>query len=139
MSPSAADVIRSLKLQPHPEGGFYRETFRSEVSVPAHGGERAAMTSILFLLRAGEESAWHRVRSDELWLHQGGDDLTLWVDQETVRLGGGPGNDLQGIVPAGAWQRARAVDDGVHGYALVGCVVAPGFDFADFELGDGPT
>ena len=133
ITPAAHAIIDRLGLSRHPEGGHYRETFRSDARVPAHGGERSAVTSILFLLAAGEESRSHRVRSDELWLHQGGDDVELTIGGEVVRLGAGPDAALQAFVPGGVWQAARAAR-GPAGYALVGCVVAPGFEFEDFEL-----
>ncbi|MEL6712175.1 MAG: cupin domain-containing protein [Planctomycetota bacterium] len=133
MTESAVNRARELGLAPHPEGGHYRETFRSDARVEAHGGTRAAVTSILFLLASGEESRLHRVRSDELWLHHEGVVVDLAVAGAPVRLGHGPGAVLQAFVPGGAWQAARALD-GSAGYALVGCVVAPGFEFEDFEL-----
>ena len=133
-----------LGLEPHPEGGWFRQTYRSAVTFRPDGypGPRAAATCITFLLQAGERSRWHRVRSDELWLWQGLGPLRL-------RLGGsgpapgpaeeltvGPG-DLQALVPAGAWQAAEPL---TPAGALVACVVTPGFDYADFELADeGPT
>ena len=134
-NPSAAREIVRLGLAPHPEGGHYRETFRSETRVQAAHGDRAAATSILFLLKSGEESRPHRVLGDEIWLHQGGDDIDLDIDGRSVRLGSGEHSTLQAFVPGGAWQAARALE-GPAGYALVGCVVAPGFEFSDFELAD---
>ncbi len=133
MNDAAQDLVRSLGLQPHPEGGFYRETFRSSVEVPAHGGTRRAVTSILFLLPTGARSRLHRVKSDEIWLHQRGDDVRLTVGEEEVQLGQGGAATLQAVVPPGVWQAAECLP-GEAGYALVGCVVAPGFEFADFEL-----
>lgn len=128
-------IAKELALSPHPEGGFYRETWRSPRTVEGPGGApRAASTSILFLLPPGHRSDWHLVTSDEIWLHQQGGPLELHLlDDEghrVVRLG--PGGVPQAVVPAGVWQAARpAADEGV----LCGCVVAPGFDFADFTLG----
>jgi predicted cupin superfamily sugar epimerase len=125
-----------VDLIPHPEGGWYAETWRSDVMVQTPAGPRPSATAILFRLNRGEESRWHRVRSAELWLwHRGGPlDLTLGgpgerpVPEPSLRLH--PGNP-QLVVPPGVWQTARpAGDDGV----LVSCVVSPGFDFADFEL-----
>lgn len=137
----------SLGLQPHPEGGWYAETYRSRVVIPVsslpagYPGPRASATGILFLLNPGEESAWHRVRSDELWLHHRGGRLDLVlggdgdepVEKERVVVGSDPsaGEALQALVPAGHWQRARPLDAEP---VLVGCVVTPGFDFADFTL-----
>ena len=140
MSDSAQSLIEQLQLSPHPEGGWYRETWRA-ASDP---GTRAGGTAILFLLKRGEASHWHRVDADELWLWQGGDPLELRMAAgdhgpvETITLGGqvGAGERLQGLVPQGAWQAARGVDGGAGaaGYALVSCVVVPGFDFAGFQL-----
>lgn len=134
---SAAALIAQLELAPHPEGGWYRETWRAEASE----GERAGGTAILFLLKAGESSHWHRVDADELWLWQGGDPLLLSIaagqEGPTRELPLGPalaqGQLLQGLVPAGAWQAARPLG-GAHGYCLVSCVVVPGFEFGGFEL-----
>ena len=124
-------------LTPHPEGGHYRETYRSETTVelPGWAGPRALATSILYLLAAGESSAWHRVRGEELWLWQGGDSMVLSVGENECVLGPDRpgGQDLQVLVPAGEWQRATPAD-GASGWSLVACLVAPGFDFADFEL-----
>lgn len=133
--PSAAREIARLGLLAHPEGGHYRETFRSEARVTGAYGERSAVTSILFLLAAGEESKPHRVKGDELWLHHAGDDIELEIDDRLVIIGQGENATLQAFVPGGAVQAARNAE-GVHGYGLVGCVVAPGFEFEDFELLD---
>lgn len=124
----------SLHLQAHPEGGWYRETWRSPDSVTTAHGERSAATSIVYLLEPGQSSAWHRVRSAELWLWQGGGMLLLSLGgvgaapelSRTVELG--PGG--QHLVQPGEWQSARPRDASV----VCGCVVVPGFDFADFEL-----
>ncbi len=135
MTEAARALIESLGLEAHPEGGFFRETFRSAVELPAYGETRSAVTSILFLLPTGARSRLHRVRSDELWLHQRGDDLRLQVGDEACVLGSSAPALLQAAVPAGTWQAAEALP-GEHGFVLVGCVVAPGFDFADFEMAD---
>lgn len=135
--------IAELALEPHPEGGFYRETHRSGLvlsALPDHPGDRVAVTSILFLLPTGARSAWHRVRSEELWLHQEGDPLRLRLterrdDPSPRALELATGGLLQAVVPPGWWQDAEALE-GPAGYALVGCVVAPGFEFEDFELAD---
>lgn len=138
-SDSAERLIEQLQLQPHPEGGWYRETWRAE----AEAGERSGGTAILFLLKSDERSHWHRVDADELWLWQGGDPLELRIargDDETPQsliLGSkiANGHMLQGLVPTGAWQAASPVNDqNTSGYSLVSCVVVPGFDFAGFEL-----
>jgi len=139
--PTTAEL---LDLAPHPEGGWFRETWRAgPPSVPdGYPGPRAAATGIYFLLTAGEESAWHRVRSDEVWLWHSGGTLALLdggngdrpaASPRVVKLGPGlaAGQVPQHVIPAGHWQAARpASADEV----LVSCVVAPGFDFGDFEL-----
>lgn len=142
MHPRAAELIRLLDLKPHPEGGHFREIFRSPRSVrPADGrGDRSALTAILFLLPAGESSRWHRLESDEVWHHYEGDPLELFVlggaleRCERRLLGAGHGPVAE--VPAGCWQAARPAG----AYALAGCTVGPGFDFADFRmLADDPA
>ncbi|GAC48952.1 cupin domain-containing protein [Gordonia aichiensis] len=141
------DWAASLDLTPHPEGGWYRETWRSDVEIPAaalpaaYGDGRAAATAIYFLLLPGEQSAWHTVRGAEVWLFHrgapleldlgGGEDEPREVDTITVGPDIESGHRPQALVPPGHWQRARAVGD--HA-SLVSCVVAPGFDFADFAL-----
>ncbi len=128
-----------LGLEPHPEGGRYRQLHRSEsvVHVPWRGVDRSALTSILFLLARGEASRWHRVLSDEVWHFHEGDPLELVVvdagfsELRRHSLGrASGGNEPLAVVPAGAWQAARPTGE----YALVACDVAPGFDFADFDL-----
>ena len=138
------DWARQLELSPHPEGGWFRETWRSELMVgqsalpPEYTGSRNAGTAILFLLMPGQQSAWHTVRSAELWFHHRGSPLLLEVGPErdsarTLLLGSdvGAGQQPQVLVPPGHWQRARPRDDEP---TLVSCVVVPGFDFADFAL-----
>ncbi|MBB3474087.1 cupin domain-containing protein [Sphingomonas sp. BK345] len=123
------DLIRQLDLRPHPEGGHYRETLR----LPPGSDGRSRMTAILFLLGPGERSHWHRVDAAELWLWHAGAPLTLAIaDEPPLRLGANvtAGERPQALVPADAWQAAWAE----QGWALVSCVVAPGFDFAGFEL-----
>lgn len=127
-----------LDLQPHPEGGHYRETWRAPGTVTTPYGDRSPATSILFLLQPGEASRWHRVRSGELWLWQGGGRLLLDLGgsderpalASTVVVGPDP-SDLQRLVQPGEWQAARPAGPEA---VLVACVVSPGFDFADFEL-----
>lgn len=137
---SADALIEQLGLEQHPEGGWYRETWRGNEDASG----RAKGTAILFLLKAGEASHWHRVDADELWIWQAGDPLDLGLAPsddgpvESLMLGAdiaSPQN-LQGLVPAGSWQAARSAPqvDGSFGYTLVSCVVVPGFDFAGFEL-----
>lgn len=126
-------IIATLGLIPHPEGGWYAQTWRE----PAADGARPASSAIYYLLRAGEESAWHRVDATEVWHHYAGGPLALRVAGPggpvgEVTLGPelGTGQRPQAVVPAGAWQAARPLGD----WSLVGCTVAPGFDFAGFEL-----
>jgi predicted cupin superfamily sugar epimerase len=126
------DLIRQLGLEPHPEGGHYRETWRHRD--PAGG--RGAGSAIYFLLRAGEASAWHRVDAAEIWHHYLGAPLELRIAsgeaEETVLLGGDLGADQQPqrTVPAGAWQSARSLG----AFTLVGCTVSPAFEFEHFEM-----
>jgi predicted cupin superfamily sugar epimerase len=133
---TAAEIIRLLDLAPHPEGGYYRETFRDPRRVE---GDRAASTAIYFLLPAGTVSAWHRVDAAEIWHFHAGAPLALEIstngETATRRL---LGPDLlreqrpQLVVPAGVWQSARSLG----AYTLVGCTVAPGFEFSAFELAE---
>ena len=144
-SPAAApDWIERLALVRHPEGGWYRETYRSTERVEAaalpsrFGGARVFGTAIYYLLGAGERSALHRIKSDEVWHHYAGDAVTLWVFEtprvvRELRLGGD--GEPQVTIPAGAWYGARVAGGG-SSYALMGGTVAPGFEFADFELAD---
>jgi uncharacterized protein len=136
----ADEVAAAWGLDPHPEGGFFRETFRSAISVtpPGWSASRALATSILYLLPAGVRSARHRVRSDELWLYHAGAAMVLTIGDAELRVGParGSGDELQVLVPGGVWQSAipDARPDAPE-WSLVACVVAPGFDFADFEFG----
>jgi predicted cupin superfamily sugar epimerase len=127
---SAREIIARLGLQPHPEGGWYRETWRG----PQVQG-RASGTAILFLLQAGERSHWHRVDADEIWLWHAGASLVLSLGETAateVRLGPEvlAGEEVQAVVPAGWWQAARSAGD----WTLVSCTVSPGFRFEGFEL-----
>ena len=129
----ADDIIRLLDLQPHPEGGHYRETFRD----PAAGASgRSHSTAIYFLLRNGEVSRWHRVDAAEVWHWHAGAPLLLTVadasGRHEMRLGAdlAAGERPQAVIRAHAWQQARSLG----AWTLVGCTVAPGFEFAGFEL-----
>ena len=131
MSPS--EIIELLELQPHPEGGHFRETWRAA----AAPGERAAGTAIYYLLRAGEISRWHRVDADEMWHWYAGSPLALSLSpegrsRETLHLGPdlASGQRPQVLVPSGAWQSAESLG----AWTLVGCTVSPGFMFEGFEL-----
>ena len=169
MRPTAAQMAASLGLEPHPEGGYYLETYRAAQTLRTPRGERPASTAILFLVTAESVSRLHRLSSDELWVYQGGLPLelvTIAPDGALLRRVLGDleepcaaatmrtrrrrssrpacrrGLDWlpQALVPAGSWQGARLAG-GPHlpadrAWALVSCVVTPGFDFADFELGD---
>ncbi|MEO5736125.1 MAG: cupin domain-containing protein [Variovorax sp.] len=142
----AHELIDLLRLQPHPEGGWYREVFRSATRVnPADGRpQRDALTSIYFLLEAGQQSRWHRVLSDEVWLHLEGVPIALWTCDAALRTAPahvrlGPvdlhGTRPQHVVPAGQWQAARPIVAHSTGdYSLAACTVGPGFDFADFSF-----
>ncbi len=140
---SARQVIEMLDLKPHPEGGHYREVFRSTATITASQPERKrdASTAIYFLLSAGEFSALHRVASDEAWHHYGGAPLELTCispEGELRRLALGSdiasGQRPLAVVPADHWQAARCLSTSAEGFTLVGCTVAPGFDFQDFEM-----
>ena len=132
-TPTAADIIAQLALQPHPEGGYYRETFR-DPRLDANG--RSLSTAIYFLLARNERSHWHRIDAVEVWHYYAGSALALQIagdgGRRSVRLGPdlAAGEVPQAIVPAQAWQAAESTGD----WTLVGCSVAPGFDFAAFEL-----
>jgi predicted cupin superfamily sugar epimerase len=131
--PSAAEIIARLDLKPHPEGGHYRETFR-DTRTDANG--RAFSTAIYFLLARGERSHWHRIDAVETWHYYAGGALTLRIADDggrrSIRLGPdlAAGEAPQAIVSPHAWQAAETTGD----WTLVGCTVAPGFDFAKFEL-----
>ena len=132
---SAADVIRLLELEPHPEGGHYRQTFRDSRRGP---DGRPASTAIYFLLARGERSHWHKVDAVEVWHYHAGAPIRLEIalheggPVERLILGGDldAGERPQAVVPAHAWQAATALGD----WTLVGCTVAPGFEWACFEI-----
>lgn len=165
----AAYWIEKLRLEPHPEGGFYRQTYRADLVLPAESlppnfaGPRSAATAIYFLLEAGEFSAFHRLRSDELWHFYLGASLLVHVIEDggsysKIELGSDPeaGEVFQAVVRAGCWFTSELrINDGEmkdgemkdgrmkhdepndrKPFALVGCTVAPGFDFEDFELAE---
>jgi predicted cupin superfamily sugar epimerase len=141
----ARDLIAQLELMPHPEGGHYRETWRTPGIIPPTalppsfaGGPRAFATSILFLLEAGAFSALHRIASDELWFFHAGDPLDITAldtdaaPASVLRLGAPPAHTPFHVIPAGRHFGARVAPGGA--FSLVSCVVAPGFDFADFAM-----
>ena len=135
-APTAADIIAQLGLEPHPEGGHYRETFR-DPRLDANG--RALSSAIYFLLARGARSHWHRIDAVEVWHYYAGSALVLQIADDggprIVRLGPdlAAGEVPQAIVPAQAWQAAESCGD----WTLVGCTVAPGFEFSAFELAPG--
>jgi predicted cupin superfamily sugar epimerase len=140
---SAAAWIRALDLAPHPEGGHYRETYRAgeTVTPPGFAGPRALSTAIYFLLQGREVSSLHRLRSDELWHFHAGSTLRVVelsaagaLREHRLGLDVEAGEQPQLTIPGGSWFSARVAD--AAGFTLVSCTVAPGFDFADFELGD---
>ena len=141
MDARASQLIEQLGLVPHPEGGYYRQIYRSATTVhPADGRPaRPSLTTIYFLLAAGDVSRWHRVASDEVWHYYEGDPLELFgADADFVEITRhtlGPVDDRLApvhVIAAGHWQAARSTG----AYTLVGCTVGPGFDFADFEMLD---
>lgn len=145
MTPTARSIVDQLGLLPHPEGGFFRETYRAPLTLTGlpqgFAGPRSASTAIYYLLERGDMSALHRIASDEVWHHYAGGTLTVHVlhpdgQHEALRLGTdlAAGERPQAVVPAGAWFGARL--EGDDDFVLVGCTVAPGFDFEDFELGE---
>jgi len=168
MRPTAAELAATLGLEPHPEGGFFRETYRAAETVVTPRGERAASTAILFLVTAAALSHLHRIKSDELWVFQGGLPLELVtllaggeletrvlgdLEESARTLAGAPDESdparateaapawsPQALAPAGSWQGARLAG-GPHlpdsrAWALVSCIVSPGFECEDFELGE---
>jgi uncharacterized protein len=141
----AEALISFYGLQPHPEGGYYKESYRSEEPIPGDSlpgrfdGDRSFSTAIYFLLNGDNFSAFHRIKSDELWHFYSGIALNIYVidrdgELEVTRLGNNIGNGevFQAVVPAGCWFASEP--SGKNGFSFVGCTVAPGFDFRDFEL-----
>lgn len=142
---TASDLIARLELSPHPEGGWYRETYRCEERYPGAGlperfdGARCHATSIYFLLTGESFSSLHRIKADEQWHFYAGSPLDIHVidpdgTYQALRLGSdlAQGQSFQAVVPHGCWFGATV--DGEGGFALLGCSVAPGFEFGDFEL-----
>ena len=143
---TAKELIDFLKLSPHPEGGFYRETYRSELQIAEQElpdtfiGERSCSTCIYFLLTGEAFSSFHRIRQDEIWHFYLGDPVLIHMlspegtySMVTISRDIRNGHFLQFVVPAGYWFAAELMR--AEGFALLGCTVAPGFDFRDFELG----
>ena len=139
MLPPAQYWIDKLAMQPHPEGGFYKETYQSPGMIQRL--DRRYATAIYFLLLEDKFSAFHRIKSDELWHFYTGSPLDVFMineqgEMEQFRLGpdADAGQTFQAVVPAGRWFASRMAEP--TSYALVGCTVSPGFDFQDFEMGD---
>ncbi len=139
------ELIRQFEMQPHPEGGWYKETYRSAGTIPADAlpesfnGDRNFSTAIYFLLEQGNFSAFHRIRSDECWHFYSGDSLEIFVlhpdgHLQIIKLGNDflTGQQFQYVVPAHCWFASRPAAESK--YCFVGCTVAPGFDFNDFEM-----
>ncbi|RFM27702.1 cupin domain-containing protein [Deminuibacter soli] len=139
------ELITTFQLLPHPEGGYYKETYRSAGSIahnalpPVFGGDRSYSTAIYFLLEQGNFSAFHRIESDELWHFYAGGSLLVHVlnpagELHTIKLGAdiANGETFQAVVPAGSWFASETAPG--TSFSFVGCTVAPGFDFSDFEL-----
>jgi predicted cupin superfamily sugar epimerase len=137
---NAEILIAALDLQPHPEGGWYRESWRAE----APDGQRATASAVYYLMERGQRSHWNRVDADEIWLWHAGDPIDVSVATSdsgpvrTTRLGGdvAAGDQPQVVVPAGRWESAQPAADGQAGYSLISCIVAPAFEFAGFELAE---
>ncbi|WP_234736535.1 cupin domain-containing protein [Tellurirhabdus bombi] len=147
MSQPASYWIEKYNMQPHPEGGYYAETYRAAETIPQgalparFSGDRSFSTAIYFLLEAHHVSALHRIQADEVWHFYAGGPLNVYVidptgEQQLIRLGANPdqGEVFQAVVPAGCWFGSKPAEG--TAYSLVGCTVAPGFDFADFELAE---
>lgn len=148
MLPEIKKLVENLQLLPHPEGGFYKEVYRSEKVIPKDAlpdnfsGDRSYCTSIYFLLTSENFSAFHRIKQDEIWHFYGGSSLSVHViDKEgnytehKVGMDFSKGEKPQLVVPAGCWFASSVAKE--NSYAFVGCTVAPGFDFEDFELAKG--
>jgi predicted cupin superfamily sugar epimerase len=143
---SPLEIIQHFHLQPHPEGGWYRETYRCNEQISAavlperFNGDRSFSTAIYFLLEQGNFSAFHKIKSDECWHFYAGDPLEVYMIQDreckVVTLGNGieEGQVFQYVVPANSWFASRPAAESK--FSFVGCTVAPGFDFADFEMAD---
>lgn len=137
MHPTASDLVKSLGLAPHPEGGWYREVHRSAQAVQGPRGPRSALTVIHYLLETHQRSCWHVVEADELWHYQAGEPLTLLAYDPQTRilqqhvLGSlAGGHEAFKVIPAGVWQAASSQG----AYTLVSCAVGPGFAFEDFRF-----
>lgn len=136
----ASAYIQHLQLQPHPEGGFYRETYRAATEIQAEGfqGKRNVCTAIYFLLEGTNKSHFHKIKSDELWFYHDGTSLEIFVLEatglEVIRLGknAAEGEVLQAVIPANVWFASKVKNN--EGFVLVSCTVSPGFSFDDFQM-----
>jgi predicted cupin superfamily sugar epimerase len=132
-------MIEALSLLPHPEGGFYKETYRSKITIQSthHAGEKSAYTAIYYLLGGKDFSSWHRIQSDETWFFHSGCDVSIYFfdDQKVLRIEqlGMASMNLQFTIPANTWFAAKPMDE--TSFSLVSCAVGPGFEFDDFEIG----
>ncbi|WP_420147253.1 cupin domain-containing protein [Spirosoma sp.] len=144
---TASYYVKAFTMQPHPEGGYFAETYRSSEQIPhsalpqRFGGDRAFSTAIYFLLESHHISALHRIQADEVWHFYAGGPLDIFViypagELTIIQLGSNPeqGEVFQAVVPAGCWFGSKPAVG--TDFSLVGCTVAPGFDFADFEMAD---
>lgn len=146
MTETASFYINNLNLQPHPEGGYFKETYRAPESIPSGAlperftADRSFSTAIYYLLEQGDYSGFHRIKSDECWHFYAGDTLLIHIIEgntySCIKLGPGvhAGEVFQFVVPANAWFASEP--SGKSAFCLVGCTVAPGFDFSDFEMAD---
>lgn len=135
------ELIDALEMEAHPEGGFFKEVYRSSLNSEIEGQARSLLSSIYFLLPQHDKSKFHRIKSDELWYHHQGSSLSIHCiypngDYKCITLGQNPlaGEKLQALVPAGTIFGSTVNTNENHHYSLVSCAVAPGFDFNDFEL-----
>lgn len=142
MNNTAQSWIKRLQLRKHPEGGYFRETYRSKIvaNIAGYDGPRHVATAIYYLLTGDQFSAFHRMKSDEMWHHYAGSSLTLYVIDggrdgklSKVRMGRSKRETLQAVLKAGSWFAASVNDP--KSYCLLGCTVCPGFDYRDWELG----
>jgi predicted cupin superfamily sugar epimerase len=140
LNKKAIQLIKKLKLQKHPEGGYYKQTYSSDIIVNSKGynGPRHAVTAIYYLVVGDQFSAFHRLRSDEIWNYYAGGSLKLYVIDKgkltTIRLGKRRGETVQAVVKSGVWFAAALLTN-KKSYCLLGCIVSPGFEYSDWQLG----
>ena len=141
LCPEASQLVTQLEMQAHPEGGFYKRCFTSATEIETPWGPRPSATMIYYLLPQGAFSQWHRLRQQEVWMYQAGDPVLLHSINPSAELdsrviGPGAGHHREWCINGGDWFAAEPCPDPQYGYTLASCMVTPGFDFADFELGD---